>query len=1437
MTSNDPACQIKKSPALALHGAAIDSAPSSVDPLSTQHGPPTPPDASDPEATNYRSRHPEVTRYTATSVAMRKAFEPRQAGDFFLLEELGRGGMGIVYKARQVSLNRLVALKTILAGHFASEQVLERFFLEARATAVLEHPHVVPIYETGELEGQPFFTMPLLTGGTLQQLVANGPLPPTVAARVAQQVADGVQHAHEHGIIHRDIKPQNILLQRETSGPDSGSKGSTVTGGSSSVTNDPSPLIPRLSDFGLARYGQEGSGMTVSGEALGTPNYMPPEQAAGHLDEIGVRSDVYGLGAVLYCLLTGRPPFQSASPQVTLRQVREDDPVPPSHLNPAVPRDLETVCLKCLNKEPGRRYATARELADELGCFLRGQPVRARPVGTLERGWRWCRRNRVVATLLGAVAAALMLGTVVSTYFAVQASANAQEADRKAADEYTARLQADDAKQKAQTAQGKAEAEFTRAEQLRMRSEKMVYAGQIALTHSEWQNRQIGRSWELLEGCRWDYRGWEHRYLHSLLTSHQRTFYGHNSIVSSVAYSPNGLRLASGAASEIAIWDASTRDQLLVIPMRSKDAAVHSLAYSPDGNRLASGSRDHTVHVWDAYTGKELLCLKNHTGSVESLAFSPDGQRLASAADDHTVRLWDAQTGSEIHCLKAHPFAVRSVAFNADGNRLVTCCAREVRFWDVQTGQPVSAIQGPGGNFTRLAYSPDGKKFVIGETDGTVRFWDATSGKELSAQPSGTTDHFSDIAAITFSPDGKYVASAAGLLSIGRCGGIRLWDAQTGKQVGFLQGHSASVSSLKFSPDSQRLATGSADHTVKVWNLQSALLELTEVDGSCMAFNPSSQLIAVGRSKDVVIWDPQSGKIVRQLKGHTAPVNFVVFSADGKRLVSTAKTHKEGVPGAIPQLGEVCVWDTATGRALYRITATTGFFTCATLSPDGKLLACGHPDRTTRVLGLQASAKELHSLVAQTGQVTAAAFSPDSKRLATVSLDGMVRVWDMQSGKQLLSMMNGFGRTYSVAFSLDGRRLATSGRDKVVRVWDANTGNLLRSMEGHAKDVTGVAFTADGQRLASASRDCTVRLWDSTYGEEMLCLQSGFAPDDGLTSVAFSPNDLRLATCSLLGHIRIWTIHPDRQVRARSLRGHSFMVTSVAFSPDSKQLASGSWDYGVILWDLKTGQAALRLAGHVHGVNGVAYSPDGQRLVSASRDSTIKLWETKTGRQLQSLTGHKGEVKSVAYSPDGRLLASSSEDKTVKLWDALTGKERSTLQGHTNTVDAVAFSSDGRYLASCDVDAHVKLWEPTTGKLIRTLQVNTELVHSLAFSPDGKFLVTGGGDLDKDTGDVTIWDVKSGKPVRSLPDQVAPVMSLAFNHDGRHLVVSSMHSTILKLWDIHTGTLVDSLKGHTSTVYGMSFSADGRHFATGTGDDTVKLWDTEAFPGLAALRP
>jgi eukaryotic-like serine/threonine-protein kinase len=529
-----------------------------------------------------------------------------------ILGELGRGGMGVVYRAHQIGLGRTVALKMIRSAEHASAEERRRFQSEAEALARLRHPNIVHVYEVGEHNGTPFFSMEYVEGGSLDRYLNGQPLLSGEAAALVETLARAIHAAHEANIIHRDLKPANVLLQKGGSGSFSGSAG---------ADQEAAPVVqversawgrglPKVTDFGLAKnlVGPGGTpgeaGQTRTGAVMGTPSYMAPEQAAGRGREVDQRADIYALGAILYECLSGGPPFRAATVAETLLRVLNDEPLPLRQIQPDVPLDLETVCHKCLEKTPAQRYTTAEELAEELGRFRRGEPVVARPVGRLERGWRWCRRNPWVAIWSAATAFSLILGTIIAMFLAILAWGNAQDAVR-------AQANAEREAEKATRAESEAKKKQLEAETQLQRARTAAYAVQLGLARDDLNRGFLERARGILSNCDPEVRHWEHNLL---------------------------LRKC-----ELRLRNESRHE-----------GAVRSVCFSPDGERLASAGDDGTIQVRDFLTGKELLSLKGHTGWVLAVCYRPDGKRLASAGDDGTVKVWDARSGREVLTLGGH---------------------------------------------------------------------------------------------------------------------------------------------------------------------------------------------------------------------------------------------------------------------------------------------------------------------------------------------------------------------------------------------------------------------------------------------------------------------------------------------------------------------------------------------------------------------------------------------------------------------------------------------------------------------------------------------------------------------------------------------------------------------------------------------------------------
>jgi WD40 repeat protein len=993
-----------------------------------------------------------------------KPYAPTVPG-YEILSELGRGGMGVVYQARQLSLNRVVALKMILAGGHAGEDELARFRLEAEALALLRHPNIVQIYEVGTHEGRPFLALEFLEGGSLAGQLEKGIPTPAAAAALVEALARAVHAAHERGIVHRDLKPENVLLDRDDT--------------------------PKITDFGLAKRLEDRAGQTASNAVVGTPSYMAPEQAEGKSRLVGPAADVYALGAILYRLLTGRPPFQGPTNMDVLLQVVANEPAPPRRLCPQVPRDLEIVCLKCLRKQPADRYAEALELAEDLRRFQAGEPIRARPVGRAERLVKWARRQPALAAacVLGVLVLLLGFGWASAVWLWQRAEGAFQQADVARQEATAARDQVAIAFVQEQLARkGEAEARRDLA--------RLSYYRAIDLAHREWRDNELARAEQLLQDCPVALRGWEWHYVRRLCHGELLTLRGGGG---SVAFSPDGGRLASGCQDgTVKVWDTQTAKEVLTL--KGDRGWVRSVAFSSDGLRLASASLDGTVRVWDAQTGQLSLTLEK---AGEYVALSPDGRRLACAfGQDKAVKVWDAHTGRLALTLEGHS-RVYAVAFSPDGRRLASGSALDgtIKVWDVPTAQESLTLKGHAGPVQGLAFSPDGKRLASASSDRTVRVWDALTGQEAFT----LKGHESIVFGAAFSPDGRRLASASGDRT------IKVWDAQTGQELRTLKGHTNLVSSVAFSPDGRRLASASADGSVKVWDAHAGPHERTLKGNFNVSFSADGRCMASSiQGRTVRVWDPLTGQLSLTLE---KAGSYVAFSPDGRRLA--CGSHE----GRLDQPGEITVWDALTRQLALTLRGQIGPVYAVAFSPDGRRLASASSDNTLKVWDAQTGQLTL-SFKPGINNMTRIAFSPDGRRLAIDAWDQTVKVWDALTGQLTLTLKRRGGSVGSLAFSPDGRRLACAPSfDGPVKVWDTQTGDESLSLKGGFRCV---AFSPDGRRLASASHGSTLRVWDAQTGQEALTLNGHTGP---VHAVAFSPDGKLLVSASPKA-VKVWDATP-----------------------------------------------------------------------------------------------------------------------------------------------------------------------------------------------------------------------------------------------------------------------------------------------------------------------
>ncbi|WP_224371901.1 protein kinase domain-containing protein [Hyalangium versicolor] len=1074
---------------------------------------------------------------TATSQAAAQALPLVQLDRYDISGEFAHGAIGRILQARDRHLGRPVAIKELITR---GGEVEARFVAEALITARLQHPSIVPVYEAGRwATGEPFFAMKFVKGRSLADVISEKR---TLQERLALlphvlAVAEAIAYSHTERIIHRDLKPANVLV---------GAFGETVVidwGLAKDLTQDTSdeatlPVTPKGADPSLTQLGM----------VVGTPAYMPPEQAAGRpVDE---RADVYALGAILYHLLAGTRPYDSGSSAQVIDQVVRGPPLALNQRQKGIPADLLAIVAKAMARDPAERYATARELAEDLRRFQTGQIVGAHAYSLGERFWRWVRRYRAVVSV---TAVALLILAVMGTAGVLRVMA---ERDRAEAAQLQTLQRAD---------------ELTllhaRTAMERDPNETLTWLGKLSPGFNQWSAVRTIAADARARGFATILRG-------------------HKEIVTDLVFSHDGRFLITCSDDHtVRVWNME-RDEARVLTGHTDE--VWHMALTPDGKHVATTSKDRTVRLWNLETGEGRI-LATHPGPADSIAFTPDGLRMVSTnRGDDMLRVWNVATGALEKMFKTglgnlnmmemspngryvivkplegpraqlwdleqgtsrtleHGSTVVTLAFSPRGDKVATGSMNQtLRLWDPRTGQ--EQILGEQlGSLSYLAFSPDGMQLATGNAEGQVRLWNLNTGKsELLGTHEGRVNE------ILFFRDGHLLATSSDDRT------AQLWDLTTGHSR-VLRGHQGAVYPLDFSPDGKWLAVGSYDGTTRLFSVRpeaNRLLAKSLVFLSAMAVAPGGQQVAAAGGDFLQLINVSTEASVTLEAPHLNEPITLQFSPDARWLATGGKD------------GLVRLWDATTGKLVHKLEGHANPTTALTFSRDGQRLATA--DASGEVRLWEVGSGKGRALGLHEEPVLALAFSPDGQKLASGSKAGKLRLWRLGEGS-VEELRGHEDAVRSLLFSPDGRRLISGSMDHTVRIWDLDTGQSKRA-DASGNGVRKVVMSADGKLLISSSeKDSTLRLWDGWTAEAHGVLK-GHQGD--ISDFALSPDGRRVVSASLDRTVRLFDLETNE---SRVMRGHAARVTGVAFL-DDQHMASVSWDGSVRYWsdDLPTDPVELR---------------------------------------------------------------------------------------------------------------------------------------------------------------------------------------------------------------------------------------------------------------------
>jgi WD40 repeat protein/serine/threonine protein kinase len=983
----------------------------------------------------------------------------RRIGRFEIVRELGRGGYGIVYLANDPALDRQIALKVPRPEILITPELKRRFLLEAKVAAGLNHPNLVVVYEAGEAGPICWIAEEYCAGTTLSTRLLDHThwVSVRVAARLVAELADGVEHAHRRGVLHRDLKPGNVMLVSDPT------KEAEPIGNKNTLVG----ITAKLTDFGLAKLTEVRGDETRAGTVLGTPSYMAPEQADPQRGgALSPSTDVYGLGTILYEMLAGRPPFRGVNDTDTLRQVLWDDPLPLSQLRHGLARDLEAICLRCLEKQPRQRYPSAGELAVDLRRFLAGEPTHARPLSQIQKTLRWSRCHPTAVAWLAMMVVSLAIMLVGGVW-------------------HVDRLN----HELAINEQLRHEAEVRQQQQRHQQ-----YRTDIQLGQRLWQEGKLVQTRQLLvhyipvEGAE-DLRNFAWHYLWQRCHQQLTTYQGHTGDVSAVVYSPDGQQIVTaGHDGMVRRFDTQSGRQLTLY--QGHQGEVNCVAYTPDGQILATGADDGTVRLWDVGSARLLATLTGHKEDVLSLAISPDGAVLASGGIDKIVRLWSLEKYQLLHEFEGHTDWIRGLTFAPDGVTLASASDdRHVILWNLETAIELRRMVGKDWVLS-VAFDPQGEWLAAGYKNRVVLLWNAETGTLLRAP----LHHQDWVRGVAISGDGKYLAA------VGNGHLIKLWsleDISQPQTIGEIPGHTNKAWAVAFSPDSKTMVTAGGDGVAKRWRVGDSpywdeywqlpddiVIQHLAIsgDGATVAavVNPIDASGGAIAEDELRLWD-RGGRDGIIIHGDASTVEDIGWSADGRQLAYVYTDR-------YPQILQVDA-----PHEVRRLDRPSGAdFSTVAFHPNGKILAVGNGTGTICLWNLPAEMSENVLLTSKKhASIYQLLFSPDGSLLA--AYDGnqhVVFLYHLETRSIHASLLNCEG---DMSFSSNGQLLATGARDRSILIWSVATGDVVRTLAGKDNSLDYLEFSPDGKILATIGQTGPATLWDVKSGEELLHIPTPFS--------------------------------------------------------------------------------------------------------------------------------------------------------------------------------------------------------------------------------------------------------------------------------------------------------------------------------------------------------